>query len=219
MPTDPDTPRATGWRLHTPNALVWLRLVLAAVFFALLSRWSPSDEASPDAALLAAAALFVVAALTDAADGLLARKWNAITRFGRVMDPFADKILVLGALVLLAGPGFHAEFLEGHVAGPGGPLAGFTGWMVVVIIARELLVTSLRGLAEGSGIDASANWSGKAKMILQSVAVPAILLVLALVETRAAMRINAGIAWATTIVTAASAWPYITRAIAQGEDA
>lgn len=209
MTTPPDTsaavPRATGWRLHTPNALVWLRLGLAAAFFALLSRWDPSPV-RPDVPLILAAAVFVIAALTDAADGYLARKWNAITRFGRVMDPFADKILVLGALVLLAGPAFDAN---------GTPIAGFTGWMVVVIIARELLVTSLRGLAESSGVDASANWSGKAKMILQSVAVPAILLCLALIETETARTINAGLAWTTTAVTALSAWPYITRAMAQ----
>ncbi len=202
-----DQPRATGWKLHAANALVWLRLGLAAVFFAMLSRWThdPGDAADP--VLLAAAGLFVVAALTDALDGALARKWNAITRFGRVMDPFADKILVLGAVVLLAGPGFH----DG-----GTPLAGFTGWMVVVILARELLVTSLRGLAESSGIDASANWSGKAKMILQSLAVPAILIALALLETERARQINAALAWATTVVTALSAGPYIARAAAKG---
>ncbi|MEL6796931.1 MAG: CDP-alcohol phosphatidyltransferase family protein, partial [Planctomycetota bacterium] len=148
--------------------------------------------------------------LTDAADGYLARKWNAITRFGRVMDPFADKILVLGALVLLAGPRFDDA---------GTPLAGFTGWMVVVIIARELLVTSLRGLAEGSGIDASANWSGKIKMVLQSVAVPAVLLSIALLDQPMSQHVNTGLALATTIVTALSAWPYITRAIAQGKTA
>ena len=204
------TPRAVGWRLHTPNALVWLRLGLAGVFFALLSRWSPDHQADADPMLLAAAGLFVVAALTDAADGYLARKWNAITRFGRVMDPFADKILVLGALVLLAGPGFNDA---------GTPLAGFTGWMVVVIIARELLVTSLRGRAEGSGIDASANWSGKIKMILQSVAVPGVLLSIALLDQPMSQRVNTGLAWATTIVTALSACPYITRAIAQGKTA
>ena len=209
-----ETPRAVGWKLHTPNALVWLRLALAVGFFAILSRWAPDSEPisdAPDRVLLAAAALFIVAALTDAADGFLARKWNAITRFGRVMDPFADKILVLGALVLLAGPGFH----QMDQADPS-PLAGFTGWMVVIIIARELLVTSLRGLAEGSGVDASANWSGKVKMVLQSAAVPAILLSLALLEADTAQTINAALAWITTLVTAASAWPYITRAVAHG---
>jgi len=199
-------PRATGWKLHTPNALVWLRLVLAAVFFAMLGSWTPSDASAPDPMLLGATGLFVIAALTDAVDGYLARKWNAITRFGRVMDPFADKILVLGSLVLLAGPGFDDA---------GTRLAGFTGWMVVVIIARELLVTSLRGLAEGSGVDASANWAGKAKMILQSVAIPAILLALAVLEADTVRTINAVLAWATTVVTALSAWPYITRALSR----
>lgn len=188
-----------------------VRLGLSAAIFAALARWSPDTAADsnsgidgPDPTLLAAAALFVVAALTDAADGYLARKWNAITRFGRVMDPFADKVLVLGALVLLAGPAFSVE---------GRSIAGFTGWMVVLILARELLVTSLRGLAEAGGTDASANWAGKAKMILQSVAVPGVILLLGTLPIDRATPINAGLAWATTIVTVFSAWPYIANAI------
>lgn len=195
----PTRPLATGWRLHTPNALVALRLVLSVGVFVLLSQ---PAIASDQTGLLLACICFVVAAVTDTVDGILARKWNAITRFGRVMDPLADKVLVLGALILLAGPAFdHA--------------AGFTGWMVIVMITRELLVTSLRGMLESSGIDASANWSGKAKMVLQSVSIPLILLLLALGDSDSdtVRHTIDAIAWLTTFITALSAWPYITRAI------
>lgn len=202
MPADHAIPRATGWRLHTPNALVILRLLIATAVFAMLQQHDPGRPQS----LLIAAALFILAATTDALDGILARRWNAVTRFGRVMDPFADKILVLGALVLMTGPSFAHPTLH-H------PTAGFQGWMVVIILGRELLVTSLRGLAESAGADASANWAGKAKMILQSVSIPAILITLALTDHPAAQAAVRAAAWATTIATAASAVPYITRAI------
>lgn len=205
MIASPDIPpRATGWKLHTPNALVGLRLILSVGVFWILAT---HDAQQPRTlSLLLAAGLFVLAAATDALDGLLARRWNAITRFGRVMDPLADKILVLGALVLLAGPAFDAE---------GKALGGFTGWMVIIIISRELLVTSLRGLAEAAGVDASANWAGKVKMILQSAAVPTVLLTLALLEADTAHATNRVLAMTTTVVTAASALPYVRIAISE----
>ncbi len=198
MPTNEHTPRATGWKLHTPNALVGVRLALSVGVFV----WRFRDGiAENETQLMLAAGLFIAAAITDALDGFLARRWNAITRFGRIMDPLADKILIIGSLVLLAGPTFDET-------------AGFTGWMVIVIVTRELLVTSLRGMLESEGIDASANWSGKAKMILQSISIPLILLLLAfhgLNEQNRGLVID-GLAWLTTIVTALSVVPYITKA-------
>lgn len=181
-----------------PNALTSLRLGLAVVFVVLLSSGSLSATV-----LSAAAALFVVAALTDALDGWLARRLNAITPFGRVMDPFADKVLVLSAFVLLAGPGFH----DGEVQ-----LSGVRPWMAVVVLARELLVTSLRGLVESRGGDFSATVSGKLKMIVQSIAVPAIL---ACVSIGEGWSLGAAtiIAWIVTIVTIWSGAPYVIRAI------
>ncbi|MCA9271705.1 MAG: CDP-diacylglycerol--glycerol-3-phosphate 3-phosphatidyltransferase [Phycisphaerales bacterium] len=203
--TSSSRPRATGWRLHTPNTLVGVRLALSVGVFSLLSQPGIVENESQ---LLAACACFVLAAITDALDGMLARKWNAITRFGRVMDPLADKVLVMGSLILLTGPTFdHA--------------AGFTGWMVIVILTRELLVTSLRGMLESEGVDASANRSGKIKMILQSVSIPLILLLLALAgresdPNRYTYMLSGikALAWLTTIATALSAGPYITRAAA-----
>lgn len=183
---------------NLPNLLTCFRLVLAVAFVAILSLASRAD-----AALLTAAAVFVVAAITDAVDGWLARRLNAITPFGRVMDPLADKVLVLAAFVLLAGPLFHDS---------GRQLSGVQPWMAVVILARELVVTSLRGLAESRGVDFSATASGKAKMIAQSIAVPAILTITALRADEGA-GINTVIAWTTTLITVWSGAPYVARAL------
>jgi CDP-diacylglycerol--glycerol-3-phosphate 3-phosphatidyltransferase len=195
-----------GWRGKAPNWLTILRLLLAAAFFAVLSLYAfPSRN---EWALLAGAVLFVVAALTDAADGYLARRWQAVSVFGRVMDPFADKVLVLGAFVMLAGPQF---------AGPDGrSMSGVVPWMAIVILARELLVTSIRGVCEARGIDFSASATGKAKMVLQSIAAPAILLVLWAPETTPGSPpvLNVVIAWAVVAVTVASAIPYVVRGYA-----
>lgn len=194
---------------QAPNMLTAARLGLAIAFFATLA-WPRACE--NQSAMLIAAAVFSLAALTDALDGFLARKWNAISIYGRIMDPFADKVLVLGAFVVLAGAGFHVG---------GRQMSGVAPWMVVVILARELLVTSIRGVCESRGIDFSATQSGKLKMILQSIAVPLILLTLVLalnirpphIDGDLAHRINQVIAWVVTIVTLWSGIPYVTRAM------
>lgn len=201
-----------------PNALTMGRLGMAAGVVTLLAISPPLDgQAGLRPLLLVAAVLFVVAAATDALDGYLARKWNAISVFGRVMDPFADKILVLGTAVMLATPAFEIATDSGRAMA-----AGFTGWMVVVILGRELLVTSIRGVFEARGIDFSASASGKAKMILQSVAIPACLLAAGLWASDRptwAGWVVSLLAWGTTLVTAFSAAPYVTRAWrAMGQD-
>ncbi|GIK19128.1 MAG: hypothetical protein AMXMBFR77_03590 [Phycisphaerales bacterium] len=204
MPVPDSAPPPTPLQRNLPNALVWLRLVLAGVFVALLS----IGDAGSTSLLLLAAAIFVVAALTDTLDGFLARRWRVISRFGRVMDPFADKVLVLGAFVVLAGPAFaRSQGIDlGYQA------SGVQPWMAVVILARELLVTSLRALVEGEGGDFSAEWSGKAKMIVQSLAVPVILLTLASGRWspgEPGRVVVVAAAWATVAVTLASGIPYL----------
>jgi len=217
-----DREPATGLKARIPNALTILRLVLAGVFFALLEvglagvdAWDEPDDRR-FAVLLVALALFVVAALTDAADGYLARKWNAISKFGRVMDPFADKILVLGAVVYLAGPAFtHSGMGEAADL----QVSGVAPWMAVLILARELLVTSVRGFFESQGVDFSADLAGKLKMILQSLMVPVVLLVLALadVSTGSVGRwvIDLSV-WATVVVTVLSCLPYVVKGVRAG---
>ncbi|MDX9910530.1 MAG: CDP-alcohol phosphatidyltransferase family protein [Phycisphaerales bacterium] len=237
-----DTP--AGSRRHIPNALTILRLVLAAVVFVLLARFQATglgagSAHTPDATslqsphasaqraiLLAAAILFILAATTDFLDGYLARKWRVVSKFGRVMDPFADKILILGSFILLAGPNFAISNPDVAGSGDAVALTGVQPWMVVVILARELLVTSLRAALEGSGVDFSATLSGKLKMVLQSVAVPVILLSVAYLPhwfesasgaIVARTPLPAAIAaWLTTLVTAWSGLPYVVRAIRAG---
>lgn len=202
-------------RVHIPNLLTLGRALLAVVVVLLLS--SVSARAMGDLThastglLVTAAFFFIIAAITDVLDGHLARKWKVETKFGRVMDPFADKLLVLGAFIMLAGPGFTSV-----VDGIGRiQVSGVSGWMVVAMMARELLVTTIRGVYEAEGVDFSAGWSGKAKMVLQSVAVPLILLVVAFADPgpdTAARTFLILLMWITTFVTILSALPYIGRA-------
>jgi CDP-diacylglycerol--glycerol-3-phosphate 3-phosphatidyltransferase len=181
-----------------------LRLVLTVAFVALLSVYRFPDQHAW--ALPVALVVFIVAALTDAADGYFARRWEVVSVFGRIMDPFADKILILGAFIMLAGPAFIHPKL-------GFQVSGVASWMVVVILGRELLVTTIRAVLEGRGIDFSAAWSGKIKMILQAAGVPAILLILCFHPFPRCEVLMRAIAWLVTLVTAFSAIPYITRAV------
>jgi len=220
---------AGPWERAAPNMLTAARVVLAIAFFAVLAPWKYHKSVlvageGPDPWLLTAAAIFVVAAITDALDGYLARRWNAITTFGRIMDPFADKFLVIGAFVFLAGPGFTYTgeaivHLPNRPTPPVGSVTGVQAWMVALILARELLVTSIRAEVEGRGLSFAATWSGKWKMILQSVCVPAVL-VLMNVRGEAghapgpmASDMIIGIVWLTVAVTTWSAVPYVMRAI------
>jgi len=218
---------SSALRRSIPNALTLARVALAVVFVALLSTTDFQHSSRYPSVLetgrgpmhwpmLLAAIVFVVAAVTDALDGYLARKWNAISRFGRVMDPFADKLLVLGAFVLLAGSGFWVP-RSGADSSYSGPLqvSGVQAWMTVFILARELLVTSLRAALESSGVDFSATTSGKLKMVLQSVCVPAILLIISVGNPFAESSRQAimGLVWTTVLITAWSGVPYILRAI------
>ncbi len=211
------SPPATGWRRRVPNLLTMLRLVLAVAFFLVVGLGIPS--AAP--ALRGAwgnvgMGLFIAGALTDVLDGWLARRWNAVTPFGRVMDPFVDKVLVLGAFVYLAA-------LPSLATGPlGGPMAtGVTAWMAVTMLARELLVTSLRGWLEGNGIAFPADPAGKAKMLLQSVAVPVCLFVAVHPGPAASegwLLLRTILVSATVIATVLSAAPYVVRAIRANPD-
>lgn len=234
----PETdPPIASWKRRIPNALVILRLALTVFVLVALARFDGTERTA--ILVVIATALFVFAALTDALDGWLARRWNAITLFGRVMDPLADKVLVLGTFIMLAGPNFVGNDpvdLADPTTRP--HLSGVAPWMVVVMVTRELLVTSLRGMLEGRGIDFSAAGIGKAKMIAQSVGAPLIMLLVVLstqvatkdpgdgitptadyfVFSSLSMPIAAAIAWTITVITAVSAIPYCTRAINATKD-
>lgn len=222
----------SGWlRKSFPNLLTAGRVVLAIGFFALLSWYrhkaplatarEGSTLTGADWLLLIAAAVFGIAAITDALDGYFARKWGQVSVFGRVMDPFADKLLVVGAFVFLAGPGFTTD------GSPAEQISGVYPWMVAVILGRELLVTSIRAVFEGQGVSFAAAWSGKFKMILQSLCVPAVLVLIALADPASPLprhhvaeptpfgRLAIDtIVWVTVIVTVWSGLPYVLRAVA-----
>jgi phosphatidylglycerophosphate synthase/phosphatidylglycerophosphatase A len=223
-------------RRQIPNALTIARIVMAVMFFSVLSFWrypeSPIAQGRADAWLILAAFLFSIAAATDYLDGFLARRWNVVSTFGRIMDPFADKLLVIGGFVFLAGPGFTAwgpmagggvgaSGMEAAARFGGGSITAVESWMVVVILGRELLVTSVRATMESRGIDFSASTSGKLKMVLQSITIPAVLLLLNVpvpVEGDLAGWLIQVLVWSTVIVTAWSGVPYVVRAITTARD-
>ncbi|MHC4235957.1 MAG: CDP-alcohol phosphatidyltransferase family protein, partial [Planctomycetota bacterium] len=161
-------------RINLPNQITMGRLVLAAVvFFILLAGY---DQKSPRPLCLDVCfGIFVVAALTDALDGYLARKQDQVTSLGRVLDPFVDKVLICGAFVFFASQGF----VDGNHVN----VTGVKAWMVVVILGRELLVTELRGSTESRGEPYGALAFGKLKMIMQSVTAAVILFAVAHSDT------------------------------------
>ncbi|MBQ7097868.1 MAG: CDP-diacylglycerol--glycerol-3-phosphate 3-phosphatidyltransferase [Clostridia bacterium] len=139
--------------MNTPNVLTLIRVLMVPVFmWALLSGF-----------YLAAIVIFAIASLTDHLDGYLARKNNQVTTFGKLMDPLADKILTISALVCLCG--MNADFVSPAV--------------VMIIIARELIVTGVRQLAMGEKTVIAASWWGKAKTVSQMAAIIGVMLDLA----------------------------------------
>ncbi|HUU68499.1 MAG TPA: CDP-diacylglycerol--glycerol-3-phosphate 3-phosphatidyltransferase [Planctomycetota bacterium] len=139
--------------MNLPNKFTLARLVLTAIFFVLIAVARAGDIALLIASLL----LFIAAALTDLIDGWLARKYQMVTDFGRVADPFADKILICGALIFLLAKGHEISRVR--------------DWMVVIILAREFLVSGMRSMAESRGIPFGATYWGKLKMLSQNFAV------------------------------------------------
>ncbi len=129
--------------MNLPNKLTMLRIILIPVFmiFLLTGHWYIS------------AVIFVVASVTDTLDGQIARRYNLVTNFGKIMDPLADKLLVFSALLCMI------------------QLSVVPAWMVVIMLARELLIVSLRAVAAAQGLVIAASWWGKIKTITQMAAV------------------------------------------------
>lgn len=201
-------------RRSLPNALTIMRLVLAAAFFAALNAYRHPHHNAGWAYV--SIGLFIIAAITDALDGYLARKWQATSTFGRIMDPFCDKVLILGAFIYLAGPRFVVpQWVE---AGSFFTMAtGVYPWMVVLILARELLVTGIRDEIESRGGNFSSMWTGKWKMIQQSICIP--LVIFLVVTFDPGEEANRWVRWtcnaliySTVIVTVWSGLPYVLRA-------
>lgn len=178
-----------GRSLNLPNLITTSRLLLSVVLFAMIYI---------DGLWISAAILFVVAAATDAVDGYIARRYGQVTTLGRILDPFVDKIIICGAFVFL---------LEKSTA------SGINAWMVIIVLGREMFVTSLRSFLEQHGRDFSATWSGKVKMILQCVAVTASLLSLSpQIESPGFSALRDVLLWLAVGVTAYSGLTYTYRA-------
>jgi CDP-diacylglycerol--glycerol-3-phosphate 3-phosphatidyltransferase len=159
-----------------PNILTFGRLALTIIFLGMVL-YTPY-AAHKICFLDAAFVIFVVAGLTDIVDGITARKFNVASRFGRMMDPLFDKILVCGAFVCFAIIG------EPKLFGLGRGTLAIIQWAVALIVAsREIYVTILRHIAEARGINFSATASGKLKMFLQSFAIGTVIIKMAHVPT------------------------------------
>jgi phosphatidylglycerophosphate synthase len=216
-----------NWKL--PNQLTIGRLALAAVFCAILTGYNLGRG---PAMLDACFVIYIVAGITDILDGWLARRWNITSAFGRITDPFVDKVLVCGAFALLAGANFtFGQTIPGGVFGGGmyPPPGSFednlpkwlTGhmasavqsWMVVVVIAREFVVSGVRGYSESQGVKFPASPWGKLKMFSQSVAICTVLYQLAhLPTTPWAIITKVTTVWLSVIITVFSGLAYVSRA-------
>ena len=164
---------------NIPNILTIFRILLVTGLIVCLENATMTENARY--MLIIGLSIFIVASITDALDGHLARKWEAETTFGRIFDPLADKLLILGTLIELSGPQFQISIpsLESDIYTTI-HLGGIQPWMVIVIFFREIFVTSVRALAESQGIKFGANVSGKLKMFGQSIIIPLIILTIIL---------------------------------------
>lgn len=189
--------------LNIPNQITILRLLFTVVFVAALGIFQ--HGATSTWVLDLALAVFVLAAATDYLDGYLARRHNQVTKFGRVMDTFADKLLICSAFIMLAGPGLA----DRH----GASLTGVAPWMVVVIVGRELWVLVLKSLSESTGAAFPPSLSGKIKMWLQCLAVGWVLVTTAhpAVGGAGANIIRDALIWLTLLVTILSMVEYVVR--------
>jgi len=147
--------------MNLPNKLTVFRIILIPVFLILLLPVNDGKILLPIPSELGrtiAAIVFVTASFTDYLDGAIARKSNAITTFGKFLDPIADKLLVTSALIALI------------------QLGDISAWAAIIIIAREFIVTGIRIIAASDGVVIAASNKGKAKTFIQMLAVFFILL-------------------------------------------
>ncbi len=132
--------------MNLPNKLTILRVIMIPVFLVFLL-----TDCAGDASKYIAAAVFVLASLTDMLDGRIARKYNLVTNFGKFMDPLADKLLVCSALI---------AFVE---------LGYLPAWIVIIIISREFIISGFRLIAADKGVVIAANYWGKFKTTFQMI--------------------------------------------------
>jgi CDP-diacylglycerol--glycerol-3-phosphate 3-phosphatidyltransferase len=186
---------------HWPNRITLLRFVGSLVLFLILSLWGDSDPRVVTLWIDVAFWLFLGIASTDYLDGYLARRGNQITTFGRLADPFVDKVLIIGAMIYLAVLEWSRPW--------------FPAWIVVVVVAREFLVTGIRGYVESQGLPFPADWFGKVKMIVQCVAISIVLALFAFEWPEPLRRflVVAGhvFVWGTLVTSVGSGMSYVLK--------
>ena len=181
--------------MNLPNKLTVARFIMALAFVGLMSLHHT-------AYYVLAYLLFIAATLTDYYDGKIARARNIVTNFGKLLDPVADKVLVVGALIMLMAM----------------PELRLPGWTVVVIIAREFLITGARALAASGGSVIGANIWGKTKAVIQMVYVFVFLaaaVILRVLETHqdAIDWLPALLSYTRPVVAATSCWAIVFVAV------
>ena len=144
--------------MNLPNKLTMLRVILIP-FFVVFMLFSITGFDK-----WIALAIFAIASLTDLADGKIARKYNLVTNFGKFMDPLADKLLVCSAMIALI------------------ELGSIPAWIVIVIIAREFVISGFRLIASDNGVVIAASYWGKFKTVFQMTMVILMIIELALAE-------------------------------------
>ena len=157
--------------MNLPNKLTIARIIAVPFFIAAYYlEWH-----------LVAFIIFVAASFTDMLDGKIARKYNLVTNFGKIMDPLADKVLVYSAFCLM-------------VPDP------VPGWMLIIILAREFLVAGVRTVAASEGIVIAAAMSGKIKTVLQMIAV-CMLLIAPVIDAAWFLTLSKVVLWAALVMT------------------
>lgn len=163
-------------QMNLPNKLTMLRVILIPVFLLVLFLApAPMNR-------YISVAIFIIASLTDFLDGHLARKWNLVSNFGKFMDPLADKLLVMAALVSMV------------------QLGDLASWVVIIILAREFAITGFRTLAMEANIVMAASWWGKVKTTVQMIMIIVVLLDLPFVSISVVEDILIGLAVFFTIL-------------------
>ncbi|MCI8976997.1 CDP-diacylglycerol--glycerol-3-phosphate 3-phosphatidyltransferase [bacterium 1xD8-48] len=168
--------------MNLPNKLTMFRVILIPFFIVfLLASLTPYDK-------WIALVIFIIASLTDLLDGKIARKYNLVTNFGKFMDPLADKLLVCSALICLI------------------ELDKIPSWMVIVIIAREFIISGFRLVASDNGVVIAASYWGKFKTTFQMVAV-----CLLIADIAALTVVTQIILWIAVVLTVVSLTDYLIK--------
>ncbi len=168
--------------MNLPNKLTMFRVILIPFFVVfLLVDITPADN-------WIALAIFIVASLTDMLDGMIARKYNLITNFGKFMDPLADKLLVCSALVCLV------------------ELERIPAWVVIIIIAREFIISGFRLIASDNGVVIAASYYGKFKTTFQIL-----MICLMIADIEAISMLTMIVMWIAVILTVVSLIDYLVK--------